>query len=311
MHPAFSVIFFTTASGAGYGLLALLGLGAVFGWLPADHTMIATAGVAALVLITAGLLSSTFHLGHPERAWRALTQWRSSWLSREGVMALLTYVPAVVFIGSVFITDVTSPLARITGALSALGAVVTVFTTAMIYGSLRSIAAWHNVWVPPVYLALAAASGMLLLTTFLVWFGSPAGAYPLGCVSLFVVACAVKLAYWRHIDHGNGATTATTAIGVDRKSQVRLTQAPHSQENYLQQEMGFKIARRHARKLRRIALTTGFAVPVVLSLTLLFDGGIAGRIMMLVAVLSTAVGLLVERWLFFAEAKHTVSLYYS
>jgi DMSO reductase anchor subunit len=311
MHPAFSVIFFTTASGAGYGLLALLGLGTVFGWLPGDPTMVATAAISALALVTAGLLSSTFHLGHPERAWRALTQWRSSWLSREGVMALLTYVPAVVFLGTVFLADMTGPLARIAGAMSALGAVVTVFTTAMIYGSLRSIAAWHNAWVPPVYLTLAAASGMLLLTTFVVWFGSPAGAYALACAGLFVAAFSVKLAYWRHIDHDSGGTTATTAIGVDRKSRVRLTQAPHSQENYLQQEMGFKIARRHARKLRRIALAAGFVVPIVLLLTLLLDAGIATRVATIMAVVSTAVGLLIERWLFFAEAKHTVSLYYS
>tara|TARA_R110002096_G_scaffold19729_4_gene65772 strand:+ start:1433 stop:2368 length:936 start_codon:yes stop_codon:yes gene_type:complete len=311
MHPAFSVIFFTTASGAGYGLLALLGLGTLFNWLPRDNTMIAAAGVTALALITAGLLSSTFHLGHPERAWRALTQWRSSWLSREGVMALLTYVPAVVFLGTCFLADMTSPLARIAGAMSALGAIITVFTTAMIYGSLRSIAAWHNVWVPPVYLILAAASGMLLLNTFVVWFGGPAGAYPLVSIALFVAAFAVKLAYWRHIDHGNGGTTVTTAIGVDRNSRVKLTQAPHSQENYLQQEMGFRIARRHARKLRQIAIATGFLVPIVLSVTLFFDAGLATRVATVLAVISTAVGLLIERWLFFAEAKHTVSLYYS
>lgn len=311
MHPAFSVIFFTTASGAGYGLLALLGLGILFGWLPHDRTMIAVAGATALVLITAGLLSSTFHLGHPERAWRALTQWRSSWLSREGVMALVTYVPAVVFLGACWFADMTSPLARVTGAVSAVGAAITVFTTAMIYCSLRSIAAWHNTWVPPVYLALAAASGMLLLNAFLVWFGGPASASPVASVVLFVFAFAVKLAYWRHIDHNNGGTSATTAIGVDRKSRVKLTQEPHSQENYLQQEMGFRIARRHARKLRRIAIATGFVVPVVLSLSLFSDAGIATRIAMLVAVISAAVGLLIERWLFFAEAKHTVSLYYS
>lgn len=311
MHPAFSVIFFTTASGAGYGLLALLGLGTVFGWLPNNPTMVASAGVFALVLVTAGLLSSTFHLGHPERAWRALSQWRSSWLSREGVMAILTYVPAVAFLGAVSLADMTGPLARLAAALTALGALTTVYTTAMIYASLRSIAAWHNAWVPPVYLALAVASGMLLLTTFLVWFGGPAGALPMACVALFVVALAAKLAYWRHIDQGNGGTSVTTAIGVDRQSRVRLTQAPHSQENYLQQEMGFRIARRHAGKLRRIALAAGFVVPVVLTLPLLFDAGIAARITTTVAVLSTAVGLLIERWLFFAEAKHTVSLYYS
>lgn len=311
MHPAFSVIFFTTASGAGYGLLALLGLGTLLNWLPRDSTMMVAAGVTALALITAGLLSSTFHLGHPERAWRALTQWRSSWLSREGVMALITYVPAVAFIGTCFFADMTGTLARVTGMASAVGAAITVFTTAMIYCSLRSIAAWHNAWVPAVYLALAAASGMLLLNTFLVWFGGPGSAYPLVSAALFVVAFAIKFAYWQHIDRGNGGSSVTTAIGVDRKSRVKLTQAPHSQENYLQQEMGFRIARRHARKLRRIAVVAGCVVPVVLTLTLFFDAGVAARVAMLLAVISTALGLLIERWLFFAEARHTVSLYYS
>src|SRR5204862_3402126 len=97
MHPAYSVILFTTASGAGYGLLALLGF-VGFNHGPASSFIFGlVAIVIALGLITIGLLSSTFHLGHPERAWRAFSQWRSSWLSREGVAAVLTYLPAVLF----------------------------------------------------------------------------------------------------------------------------------------------------------------------------------------------------------------------
>src|SRR5882762_5808075 len=97
MHPAFSVIFFTTASGAGYGLLALMSLLAALGRLPADRWF-GLAGLGlGLVAVSVGLLSSTFHLGHPERAWRALSQWRTSWLSREGVASLATYIPAGVF----------------------------------------------------------------------------------------------------------------------------------------------------------------------------------------------------------------------
>ncbi|MCA8929188.1 MAG: dimethyl sulfoxide reductase anchor subunit, partial [Alphaproteobacteria bacterium] len=94
MHPAVSIIFFTTASGAGYGLLALMGLFGAIGLLPADPWVGGFGLVLALVLVTAGLASSTYHLGHPERAWRALSQWKTSWLSREGVMAILTYLPA-------------------------------------------------------------------------------------------------------------------------------------------------------------------------------------------------------------------------
>ena len=96
MHPAPSIVVFTVLSGAGYGLLALLGLGVLLGTMPATPaTGLAGLGLG-LGLATAGLVSSTFHLGHPERAWRALSQWRSSWLSREGVAALATFVPAAV-----------------------------------------------------------------------------------------------------------------------------------------------------------------------------------------------------------------------
>ena len=93
MHPAYSVILFTTASGAGYGLLLWLAAAAALNLMPRDP-MLGLFGLGfAIALVTIGLLSSTLHLGRPARAWRALSQWRSSWLSREGVAAIVTYVP--------------------------------------------------------------------------------------------------------------------------------------------------------------------------------------------------------------------------
>ena len=97
MHPAFSVVFFTTATGAGYGLLALLGVLGGLGFIPADFWLGLIGMGLALGLIAAGLLSSTGHLGRPERAWRAFSQWRSSWLSREGVASVATFIPAGLF----------------------------------------------------------------------------------------------------------------------------------------------------------------------------------------------------------------------
>src|SRR5438045_9709795 len=97
MHPAFSVVFFTTATGAGYGLLALLGVLGGFQIIPPDFWLGFIGMGLALGLIAAGLLSSTGHLGRPERAWRAFSQWRSSWLSREGVASVITFIPAGLF----------------------------------------------------------------------------------------------------------------------------------------------------------------------------------------------------------------------
>src|SRR6188508_911218 len=92
MHPAFSVIFFTTASGAGFGLLAWVGLLALGGGLPQRGVTLVLLALGA-VLAVSGLLSSLLHLGQPLRAWRAFSQWRSSWLSREGVLSVATFLP--------------------------------------------------------------------------------------------------------------------------------------------------------------------------------------------------------------------------
>src|SRR5512132_1401241 len=108
MHPALSIVFFTTASGAGFALLLLLGLGAPLGLLPPSASFGFAALAVAMLLAAGGLASSVLHLGRPERAWRAFSQWRSSWLSREGVLSVVTFVPAAIFaIGWIFfgVTD--------------------------------------------------------------------------------------------------------------------------------------------------------------------------------------------------------------
>jgi DMSO reductase anchor subunit len=159
MHPAYSVIFFTTASGAGYGLLFWLAVLAVFDNLPADAFM-GLAGLGlAFVLISAGLLSSTAHLGHPERAWRAVSQWRTSWLSREGIAALATIVPFGLFALGWIVLGENRGLVGAAGLLAAGMALVTVWCTGMIYQSLPTIRAWSQPLVTPVYVTLSLATG--------------------------------------------------------------------------------------------------------------------------------------------------------
>src|SRR5215831_19086511 len=172
MHPAFSIVFFTTASGAGFALLALLGLGAPLALLPASSSFGFAALAIAVLLAAGGLASSAFHLGRPERAWRAFSQWRSSWLSREGVFSALTFLPAAIFgIGWVFF-DTTAGLVGLCGIFAA----APIVCTGMIYASLKPIHQWHNRWVVPNYLALALMSGFLVLD-FLIrpWAPSSSG----------------------------------------------------------------------------------------------------------------------------------------
>jgi DMSO reductase anchor subunit len=306
VHPSLSVIFFTTASGAGYGLLALLGVLAPFGMLPADPLFGLVAMALALGAITAGLLSSLFHLGQRGRAWRAFSQWRSSWLSREGVAAVATFLPAgLLGIGWVFLGTVP----KAAGLLAAAGAVATVFCTAMIYRSLKPVPRWHNRWVVPNYLALALMSGILWLVAVLQIFGARPG---LGwwAAAAIALAAVLKLAYWRFIDGAAAASTAGSATGLGSFGTVRLFEAPHTSENYLLKEMGFSIARKHAARLRRIAMALGFGLPFLLSFVPIVAAGWLAVAASLVAAILATVGIFIERWLFFAEARHAVTLYY-
>ncbi len=311
MHPAFSVIFFTTASGAGYGLLALLGFGNALGLVPAAGWFGFWSLGLALVLIAGGLIASTAHLGHPERAWRAFSQFRTSWLSREGVAAVSTFVPFAVFgIGWVFFAK-TEGVWALPGLAAAVGGGITVFTTAMIYRSLRPIHQWHNAHVVPVYLALALATGALLLNALVHLWGHAQPAIGYLALAACALAAWLKHRYWRFIDTTKAVSTPETATGLGARGKVRLLESPHQVDNYLMREMGFRVARKHAFKLRRIALAALFAAPMTLTLlTVLAPVGAGTALLTILAALSAALGVGVERWLFFAEAKHTVTLYY-
>jgi DMSO reductase anchor subunit len=308
MHPGFSVILFTATTGAGYGMLVLLGLLGFAGLVPADFWFGLTAFGVALGAITVGLLSSTFHLGHPERAWRAFSQWRSSWLSREGVLAVVTYGPAGLFALSwLFLGDNGNLLGPVTAVLAA----VTVFCTAMIYRSLTTIHQWCNAWVVPNYLALGLMTGAVWLNLLLAAFGLANSNFALFTAAVVVVAAALKLGYWNFIDTTAHPSTPESATGLGSLGKVRLFAGPHTEENFLMKEMGYKIARKHGRKLRRIAVTAAFAVPLGLTLiAALIPPGLLPVVCAGLAAVSASIGVLIERWLFFAEAKHVVILFY-
>jgi sulfite dehydrogenase (quinone) subunit SoeC len=310
MHPALSIVFFTTASGAGFGLLLLLGLGVPLGLLPVN-TMFGVAALgSAFVLAASGLASSAFHLGRPERAWRAFSQWRSSWLSREGVLSLATFAAAAVFaIGWIFF-GVFSSVIGLFGIVAAVLAAGTIYCTGMIYASLKPIHQWHNRWVVPNYFALGVMTGFLLLDLILrFWVPFPLGT-PILTLIAVLAAWWTKERYWRFIDTTSAPSTIASATRLGSRGRVRLLEPPHTQDNYLLQEMGYRIARKHRVRLRAIARITAFALPAILTLVALIAAGTTGILAAAMAVASAALGLIIERWLFFAEAKHTVTLYY-
>ena len=310
MNPAPSIVVFTSSAGAGYGLLFLLCVAGALGWLPVERWFGFVGFALALGLITLGLLASTFHLGHPERAWRALTQWRSSWLSREGVMAIVTYVPAVLFAAGWVIWQDVAGVFRFLGYATAIGAVVTVICTAMIYASLKPIRQWCNVWTVPLYLLFALATGALWLNAILAAFliAAPWAAY-LSLLTL-LITWACKLLYWQNMAGITSPSSPESATGLGAIGTVRLLDPPHTEDNYLLREMGYRVARKHAVKLRGLSLLFGLVLAAALVVVGLNTGAGMAALAACAAAVSGSLGVLIERWLFFAEAKHSVTLYY-
>lgn len=314
MKPAFSIIFFTVGSGAGLGLLALTALFDVFSPGSLSSQVVWRSALLGLALIAAGLASSTMHLANPRNAWRSFARIRTSWLSREAALAVALFPVAGLYVllaeqGSVGLGRSLLALASVLLAWAVL------VCTAMIYASLKPIRQWHTRWTPVNYVLLGHWSGALLL-------GAAASAYMTMPAALLVLAAALgfaalvaKLGYWYAMSRGAG-TALSHAIGVEFGVRApgapptvaaRLLDVGHSRATFLTDEFGFVVARRHAGLLRAVALVLAFGLP----LGFLVWGHSYGYWQTTLAIaLCGMIGLLVERWLFFAEARHTVRLYH-
>jgi len=291
MHPAPSVIIFTSISGLGFGLFMWLGLG-----FPDGLVGMKAFGIyfMAYALSVGGLLSSAFHLANKKNAIYAFSQWQTSWLSREGllsVITLLTFAPmaiAQIFFGS----DAVNWL----GPIGALLAIVTVYSTSMIYAQLKTIPRWNMPLTPVLYLIYAIAGGALLSMQAKV-----AGV-------LLIVVLAVQWAYWMMGDKRLAETGSDkgTATGLGAVGKVRMFESAHTARNYILDEMVFHVGRKHAQKLRVISTFLIGVIPVAMLLLLPVSMPMA-----MAALLIHIAGVFTSRWLFFAEAEHVVSLYYS
>jgi len=311
MKPAPSIIGFTTASGLGYGMLIVLALGAITGVIPTTRWFGAVGLVLAMGSVTAGLLSSTFHLGHPERAWRAISQWRSSWLSREGLLALATYVPALLFAAGWIVFETGSGIFALMALLTTVGSIATVYCTGMIYASLPPIKAWYQPLTAPIYVAFALTTGLLAVHTLMILFGLPHFLTGIATLLAMVGTTVLKILYWQQVtgEKSTGPSTAS-ATGLSRSGLVRMLDPPHTQTNYLLDEMGFQVGRKHARSLRLLAGILGLVIPMIAIIISFAINTWLAVVLALLAFVSGMIAVLVERWLFFAEAEHTVMLYY-
>ena len=312
MHPAFSVIFFTVTSGAGYGLIALLGLFQFlhFGIFLDKNTFFISALIAFL-LFTMGLISSTFHLANPKNAWRAFMRFRTSWLAREGLLAILFYPFLFLYLYLTYIDYQINNfiLMQIYSFSIFIFAIVIIYCTGMIYACLKTIPQWNTLWTPVNYISIGIFLGSLIFFFILDFYNYEVEPYKFYLLLAIFFSFFMKIIYYFRIrEPRHNIGQATNAAIKLKDTNVRLLDVGHTGSTFLTDEFGYKVAKRKLLKIKLFAIISGFLIPFLL---IYIHGFIYENLIFCFAAIFLAfVGMVAERWLFFAQAKHVVNLYH-
>jgi DMSO reductase anchor subunit len=307
MKPAFSVILFTVASGAGFGLIMLAILFDLFGVGGGfSRATLLAAGAGAFVLISVGLLASTAHLANPKNAWRSFFRFKTSWLSKEGVFAVAFYPFFLLYLLGVYLGGGQTPgWALFFGVIAFILGLATLFSTGMIYASLKTIRQWSNPLVPVNYLAMGFMTGILLLYALgLEDLSGTEGVLGLAG-AVIALAAIVKATYYFWIARPAGPTI-NTATGFTR-AQVKILDPGHGHGTFLTHEFGYQPPAGLVLALKAGVFVFAYALPLAMLWPAAEDPGSGA---MWVAAVASLVGAGMERWLFFAEARHVVNLYH-
>ncbi len=322
MHPAFSVIFLTTLIGAGQGLfLALFStqLYAEFDLLPnvGDTHFYGIGAVISLALLIAGLISSIFHLGHPERAWRSAARWKTSWLSRE-VIALPTAMAAVFAYGVFHLAgidsaafhhgDIVLSTSLFVGIFGVIATFALFLCTAMIYACIKFLQEWSNPLTVINYFLFGTASGFTLATALASYLKLPEQTQFLGgwAIALTVLVFITRSASLYRNSRIKHKSTVQSAIGIrhnkiQQKAQGAMGGSFNTREYFHGKTAMF------LKSIKMIFMILVFPIPLILLSTSISNGNTD---VLIAAFLIQYVGLIAERWFFFAQANHPQNIYY-
>ena len=321
MNPALSVIFLTTLIGVGQGLFLALFTQqsyALFDLLPQqDARFYGWGSLLALVFAMAGLIASFFHLGHPERAWRSAAQWRTSWLSRE-VIVLPAFMGILFLYGMCHLTGLDPALVILPSGLGihatiVLGWIGTIVafalfvSTGMIYACLRFLQEWHSPLTVINFILLGGASGFTLATLYAALF-APAQTNFFGGWAIIITLLGLlgrSASLWRNA-RLKPKSSMQTAIGIKHPRIVQKAQGAMG-GSFNTREFFHGKSDTFLGTMKTSFLVLTFVVPVLL---LVANLSYPSVLLPGVAFVAQYVGLLAERWYFFAEANHPQNLYY-
>ena len=308
MNPAWSVVFFTVLAGFGQGLAVCLAVAVLAGALPAASAFLSNAIAVSFALLAIGLVASFFHLARPLRAWRAAAMWRTSWLSRE-VLVLPALMGVLGLWWLALFTGRVEPLAT---ALLAIAIIVLSLLlwlcTGMIYAGIRFVQEWAHPLTLLNYLLMGLASGVVLAAGLAAVAGESrllAGAVP-AAILLTIAAALGRAASFRRNAALKPRSTIQSATGIDARRLVQMSMGM-SAGSFNTREFFHRLGAQAVQRAKWAAMLLGFVVPLAL---VAWSWRTGSPLPLLAAVAVQAAGLIAERWVFFAQARHPQNIYY-
>lgn len=321
MNPAFSVIFLTTLIGVAQGLFIAMVTGqsiSALGFLPEQSNQFYVLGsMVVIAFLIAGLIASFFHLGHPERAWRTATMWRTSWLSREVIVLPLLMGAVFVYglihhygwdLGDLGIANgFNKGLSLIVGVGGVVIALALFICTAMIYACIKFLQEWSHPLTVINYTLFGLCSGFLM-ATLLAEYTAPEFTMFFGMATLILAFIVLITRSWSLLRNAKlkPKSTIQSAIGI-RHGKIQQKSMGFMGGSINTRDFFHGVKPHLFKSIKWIFLLLVFPLMVVLLLLGLLNGSI---ILLAAAFVVQYIGLIAERWFFFAQANHPQNLYY-
>jgi DMSO reductase anchor subunit len=307
MRPQLSIILFTTLVGMAQGLLFFIALLNIEAPVLSAPFLAILALPVSFILLTLSLVASFFHLGHPERAWRAAMMWRTSWLSREVIV-----LPTVMLLTAMTFFFITAGMVPVwLWAALLISTLVLWICTAKIYQCIRFIQEWSHPSTLSNFILLGLTSGGLLLEFLLMLWNDPSAPLGIGLISganfiLLFLALNLKLWIWRRNQQLKPKSNLASATGI-KGNNIRQTSMGFMGGSFNTREFFHHQTDRVISNIRKIILLMAYIGPMIL---LAISMNSPSIIQIATALFMHYIGLLAERWMFFAEANHPQNLYY-
>jgi len=310
MNPAFSVIFLTTLIGAAQGLFIALVVSQPHGLEGADglQSFAVVGGLTSLGLLVLGLVSSFFHLGRPERAWRAATKWRTSWLSREVIALPLLMLCVGTYTALQWpIVETVPAVIKVVGVTGVVLVAILFICTAMIYACVKFLQEWSSPWTLINFTLLGSASGFVLASAIGASMGQINTAQ-LASIAMTLVALGLfsRLFTFYRNSTIKFRSSIQSAVGIKHQfitqRSMGMTGGSFNTKAFFHHASAAVM-----QNIKVLVILCAFILPF-----LLVGGYLLVSIseLLWLAFVIQFVGLVAERWLFFAQANHPQNIYY-